>query len=126
MLLEARAPQRSILDGIYTEEQAIRGENLVYSVGCERCHGGGLAGGNEDTAALTGEDFLANWTGRTVGDLLHQVSEMPPDNSARIDARGHADLVAYLLWLNFYPSGDTALQPDRRVLDQIEIVRPER
>ncbi len=123
--LPAAAPQRSILDGVYTEDQAIRGENLVYSAGCERCHGGGLAGGNEDTAALVGEDFYASWVGRTVGDLFHQVGDMPPDNSATINTRGHADLVAFLLWLNLYPSGDRELQPDRRILDKIEIVRPD-
>ncbi len=116
--------QRSVLDGVFTEEQAIRGEQLVNSYDCAYCHGGGLVGGNEDVPPLVGSDFTGLWDGRPLSDLHKMVGDMPPDTSDKLSAQGRVDVIAFLLWLNWYPAGDYELPPDRAVLDQIQIVLP--
>jgi mono/diheme cytochrome c family protein len=50
---------KSQWDGVYTEEQAKRGER-VYAHYCASCHGPDLAGG-EMAPGLTGGEFSANW-----------------------------------------------------------------
>ena len=64
---------KSVWDGVYTEEQAKRGEP-IYRKECASCHGEMLTGG-ESAPPLTGGAFLANWNGLTVGDLT---SRSPP------------------------------------------------
>lgn len=54
---QERAESRSVWDGVYTEEQAKRGET-VYGKECSSCHGDLLTGG-ESAPALTGGVFQA-------------------------------------------------------------------
>src|SRR6266481_2816818 len=57
-LLRAQAPEaesRSVWDGVYTEDQAKRGET-IYQKECAACHGAMLTGG--DSAQLAGLDAL--------------------------------------------------------------------
>ena len=61
---------RSVWDGVYTAEQAKRGEGL-YTQHCAACHGGTLLGA-EEAPALTGFEFGANWNGLTLGDLFER------------------------------------------------------
>ena len=116
--------QYSVLDGVFTESQAIRGEGVVKGVGCDYCHGGGLAGGIEETPALVGGEFTGNWSGQTLADLYRMVRDMPPDGSANLTSRNTVDVMAYLLWLNYYPAGELELLPDPNALEQIQIVLP--
>jgi len=116
--------QRSVLDGVFTEAQAARGEQLVSSYGCSYCHGGGLVGGHEDIPPLVGSDFTGLWDGRPLSDLHNMVSGMPPDTSDKLSIQGRVDVIAYLLWLNWYPAGEYELPPDPAVLNQIQIVLP--
>src|SRR5687768_15466202 len=62
---------RTVLDGVYTEEQAKRGE-AIYFESCVRCHGPKLLGGNE-VGALTGPVFNGNWDGVPLGQMLDRV-----------------------------------------------------
>src|SRR5262245_30383145 len=63
--------RRSVWDGVYTEEQGKPGESLCAQE-CARCHGTEVEG-NDETPALAGPAFLANWDGFTVGDLSERV-----------------------------------------------------
>jgi len=57
-LLRAQAPDaasRSVWDGVYTEEQAKRGEP-IYKKECAACHGDMLTGG-ESAPPLTGGEM---------------------------------------------------------------------
>lgn len=116
--------QSSVLDGVFTESQAVRGENIVQGVGCDYCHGGGLAGGIEETPPLVGGEFTGNWSGQTLADLYRMVRDMPKDGSAELTSRNAVDVMAYLLWLNYYPPGEIELLPDPNALEQIRIVLP--
>jgi len=116
--------QWTVRDGVYTETQAIRGEELVNSYACANCHGGGLGGGREDVPPLVGPDFTGLWDGRPLGDLHRMVSDMPPSGSRKLNTQGRVDVLAYILWLNYYPTGPDELPPDKQTLDRIKIVLP--
>ena len=67
---------QSVWDGVYTAEQARRGQP-IYNKHCASCHGEQLTGG-EDSPPLTGGAFLANWNGLTVGDLFERIRVSMP------------------------------------------------
>src|SRR2546429_8929685 len=73
------ADSRSVWDGVYTEEQAKRGES-VYHKECAACHGDMLIGG-ESAPPLTGGAFLANWNGLSVGDLFDRIRKTMPQSA---------------------------------------------
>src|SRR2546430_16270645 len=76
--LRAQEPagSRSVWDGVYTEEQAKRGEP-VYQKECAACHGAMMTGG-ESAPPLTGGGFQANWNGLTLGDLFDRIRKTMP------------------------------------------------
>jgi len=76
--------QKTVWDGVYTEEQAKRGAE-VYAEKCAMCHGDSL-GGVESAPALTGPAFYATWEGenlkvnRAVAESIHHLDSLPqPD-----------------------------------------------
>ena len=73
------APPRSVWDGVYSQDQAQRGQAL-YNQHCMACHGGSLTGG-EQAPPLAGGDFLSNWNGLTVGDLFERIRTTMPLNN---------------------------------------------
>ena len=110
---------RSVWDGVYTEEQSKRGQAL-YAKECASCHGAELTGG-ESAPPLTGIGFLANWNGLTVGDLFERMRvSMPQDNPSRVSRQQHADILAYLLSANRFPSGKAELERQTEVLKLIK------
>lgn len=83
----------------------------------------GSPGGIEETPPLVGGEFAGNWSGQTLADLNRMVRDMPPDGSAELTSQNAVDVMAYLLWLNYYPPGETELLPGGG-LEQIQIVLP--
>ncbi len=111
---------RSVWDGVYTEEQAKRGEE-IYSRECASCHGAELTGG-EEAPALAGPGFLANWEGLSVGDLSERIRvSMPPNRPTRLNRSQLADLLAHMLKVNNFPAGKTELERETEALKQIRI-----
>jgi mono/diheme cytochrome c family protein len=109
---------QSVWDGVYTEDQAKRGQPL-YNKYCAACHGEQLTGG-EDSPPLTGGAFLANWNGLTVGDLFERIRvSMPQDRPGRLTRQQNADILAYLLSANQFPAGQTELSTETERLKQI-------
>ena len=121
--IAAPVPQRtarSVLDGVYSPAQALRGEPL-YKQHCASCHGSALEG-NETATALAGADFIDKWNRQTVGDLLERIARtMPLDKPGRLSREVNADITAYLLNRNRFPSGKAELIPDIQALKQIRI-----
>ena len=100
--------ERSVKDGVYTEEQARRGE-VVYAETCANCHGERMEG-IDMSPALTGTTFSSNWNTLTLGDLFDRIrTTMPMDRPGTISPRDNADVIAYMLKANQYPSGATEL-----------------
>lgn len=114
------AASRSIWDGVYSKEQARRGLT-VYRQECLKCHGETLLGG-EGGPAISGEEFLTKWKGKTAGDLYAQLRKtMPSDDPGSLTTRQYADLVAYMFSMNDFPAGEQELDRDAAVLGEIRI-----
>jgi cytochrome c len=112
------AQSSSVWDGVYTDDQAKRGQPL-YNRHCASCHGEQLTGG-EDSPPLTGAAFLANWNGLTVGDLFERIRvSMPQDRPGRLTRQQNADILAFVLSANQFPPGKTELGTDTERLKQI-------
>jgi mono/diheme cytochrome c family protein len=118
----AAAPTRSIWEGVFTEVQATRGED-VYLEECASCHGKELAGGDGSPAPpLAGDAFLETVANATVADFFGRIREtMPLDSPGRLSARRYADIVAYIFKANRFPTGAEELDPDLVTLGQIRI-----
>lgn len=120
-LLRAQAPaaeSRSVWEGVYTDEQAKRGEP-IYRKECAVCHGDMLTGG-ESAPPLSGGAFLANWNGLTMGDLFDRIRKtMPQSNPGRLTRQQDADILAFMLSVNKFPSGKTELYRQSEMLKEI-------
>lgn len=100
--------ERSVKDGVFTEEQAKRGEQ-VYAETCANCHGEHLEGADM-SPALTGSTFSSNWNTLTVGDYYDRVrTTMPMDRPGTISPQQIADVIAFILKSNQYVAGKTEL-----------------
>ena len=113
------APTRSVWNGVYSEEQAKRG-NALYTEQCASCHGPELAGA-EITPALVGGAFTSNWDGLTLGDLSERVRiSMPADDPGKLGRQQVADLLAFILSVGRFPAGSADLPRDTELLKQIK------
>jgi cytochrome c len=103
----------SVWDGIYAEEQATRGKE-EYEYNCGSCHIHDLTGDSiKDTPALAGGDFLDQWNGKTVGELLdYMTMNMPADSRGSLPKNSYADIAAYILKVNMFPAGKEPLGKD--------------
>jgi cytochrome c5 len=109
--LRAQAPaagEPRIWQGIYTNEQAVRGKE-VYTTTCLRCHGGDLMG--VTAPPLAGERFYASWGGEPIERLFVKIRDtMPPTfGTGVVDDKTKLDIVGYILQANGYPAGNTEL-----------------
>ena len=109
---------KSVKEGVYTAEQAKRGETL-YKENCAACHGEDLAGSGP-MPALAGNDFVANW--KTVGDLFEKThSSMPASAPGSLSEQQTSDIIAFLLSKSNFPAGTTELAAKQDALMQIKI-----
>ena len=114
----AQTQPRSVWDGVYTDEQAARGEKLS-AAHCARCHGQTLAGA-EAAPGLVGDSFNASWEGVPLGDLFERIRvSMPLDSPGTLSRQQNADVIAYVLKLGKRPAGAVELPPNLAALGQI-------
>jgi S-disulfanyl-L-cysteine oxidoreductase SoxD len=114
------AQAKSVWDGVFTKEQAERGA-AQFKTSCSECHGNDLAG-DGFAPALTGSDFMGNWTDLTVGDLFERIRvSMPPSGPGTVTPAQKADIVAHILNVSKFPAGTTELEPKTEVLKGIKI-----
>jgi mono/diheme cytochrome c family protein len=110
----------SVWDGVYSEEQARRGE-VAYRQACVNCHGPELEGADM-TPPLTGGAFTANWNDLSLGDLFERIrATMPLDKPGTLSRQQNADVLAFVLEANMWPAGTTELSRDLGALKQIRI-----
>jgi len=111
-------PPPSVWDGVYTVEQAKRGEPF-YSQGCARCHGPDLTGG-ETAPALTSAEFKSNWSGLSVDDLFERIKvSMPQDSPGSLSRQQTADILAFVLFKGGFPAGEKELAREAEILKGI-------
>jgi quinoprotein glucose dehydrogenase len=113
--------QKTVWDGVYTEEQAKRGAE-VYAEKCAMCHGDSL-GGVESAPALTGPQFYATWEGENLNSLFERIRmSMPQDNPGSLSRTQNADIVAHMLHIGGYPAGSTPLEGQAGALTGIKVL----
>ena len=98
---------RTVSDGVYTAEQAKRGQQL-YTAQCVSCHGEKLQG--VVGPMLMGEGFLSAWSGRSLADLVDKIQLTMPLQAPNSLSRPQAiDIAAYMLQAGSHRAGPTAL-----------------
>jgi len=118
--VDAAAPE-SVLQGVFTEEQAERGEESYQSI-CAACHGEQLRASDPNAPDLRDMFFTINWVGQSVGDKFDRIhTTMPPGAGGTLQRDMVVDIVAFILSFNGVPAGDEELPADREYLDQIAI-----
>ena len=104
----AQEGRTTVWDGVYTAEQAARGE-AVYASHCSSCHQADFSG-TEEASPLSGDAFMQAWREDTVGNLYTRVRNlMPFDEPASLGDGAYLDSVAYLLQANGFPAGSREL-----------------
>jgi ankyrin repeat protein/mono/diheme cytochrome c family protein len=120
---DTAAGGKTIWDGVFTEEQAGRGQK-VYAVSCAPCHKTDLLG-DSGTPALAGADFFSRFGGSSVDDLVKTIrASMPQDAPDSLGTPAYVDLVGYLLQANGGSAGAGELSQDSAVLKTIRITNP--
>ena len=121
----AQDADKSIWDGVYTQEQADRGQKINSGV-CAKCHGERGDGANEPDQpggpAIARFSFLRKWENTSIASLFEYIkTAMPPDNPASRSDQEYVDVIAHMLALSGAPVGDTELPLDPAALDLIYI-----
>lgn len=106
------AEERSVLEGVYTAEQASRGED-IYNQECALCHGP-----NE----FANPGFIRSWNNRTVDNLFTLISStMPQDGPGRLADDEYIAVISYFFKINGIPDGEEELPTDDEALQRIRI-----
>ena len=117
------APTNAAGPGIppqFTAAQASAGKT-AYNSNCAVCHGSTMTNGTFGTP-LAGEYFQTTWTGKSLRafyDRAHKT--MPPAAPGSLPKDSYANIVAYILDLNGFKSGDTPLAAGGEGLDKMTI-----
>jgi cytochrome c len=112
---------RTQWDGVFTEEQARRGEPL-YTKFCANCHGAELKG-NDKSPAVIGDSFGAKWNDLKLGALSERMRmTMPVDNPASLTRQQNADVLAFMLHKAGASAGETDLPTNVDRLNSIKFV----
>jgi mono/diheme cytochrome c family protein len=119
--LSLAAQAKSQWDGVYSAEQATRGQAL-YGEKCASCHGPDLTGG-EMAPALVGGEFSANWNDLSVGDLFERIRiSMPQNDPGSLSRTQNADILAFILQRNKAPVGSAELPTQTEALNQVKFL----
>ena len=114
------ALEQSQWDGLYTAEQARRGDAL-YAEHCAACHGADLMGA--EAPPLNGMAFAANWNGLPLADLFEQIrATMPATSPGSLSRPQYADILAFVLSKGSAPSGAAELPSQTEALKQFKFV----
>jgi S-disulfanyl-L-cysteine oxidoreductase SoxD len=102
---------RSAWAGIYRADQAAQGESF-YRERCASCHGASLEG-SEDAPPLSGRDFTGDWDWGNMADLFEKIQyTMPGNRPGGLSDDQVAEVLSYILQMNRFPAGASALPPN--------------
>jgi cytochrome c5 len=105
----------STMTGVYSAEQATRGEATYMSI-CVSCHPAGT---------YTAPNFKTTWNGRPLSELYDLVKDkMPKNDPGSLTPGEYIQSVAYLLKINGVPAGKNDLPADSDQLKKIRIELP--
>jgi mono/diheme cytochrome c family protein len=107
-------------DGIYSADQAHRGEAL-YQKQCTACHGASLEGAGP-YPPLAGDDFLTKYQGKPATGLYDMIQKLMPATAPGSLSRADAgDALAYILSFNKLPAGKADMPTDADSLQKLMI-----
>ena len=100
----------TIWDGVFSSAQADRGKRS-YESACGYCHRDDLSGGGGDEPGiappeLTGESFVARWSGASMAALLDLISTTMPYQRPKLQSDVYRDIVSYILRVNGAAPGE--------------------
>ena len=122
-VLAQTASAPSLSDGAFNEAQAVRGQELYYSL-CLDCHGDDMSG-LDQSPPLSGPQFSGVWSGASLWSLTERIGTMPPDRPDMLSLTQTVDLLSYVLWFNGLPLGESELGTDKRMLENMAFEIPE-
>jgi len=97
----------TVASGVYSAAQAARGKTL-YEAQCLPCHGEMLEG--VVGPPLTGADFMMNWGGHPVSEVVQKIQgTMPQQAPGTLTPAQALDLTAYVLQTGKFPAGQAEL-----------------
>ncbi|MBF0678257.1 MAG: cytochrome c [Devosia sp.] len=101
----------------FTSDQVDRGKTQ-FQKDCVECHGEDLRGGLLGGPPLRGVNFLSKFGDGAPAGVLYDVMSgtMPPDAPGRYSPGAYADMMAYILQRNGFPSSGQALPTDSDAL----------
>jgi quinoprotein glucose dehydrogenase len=106
--VKAQQPAKTVADGVYTEDQAIRG-GAAYDASCSGCHRANLAGA--DGPALRDERFARNFAGKDLKTLYTKIATtMPRGAPGSLGDDVYLDILAHVLRENGFPAGPEELK----------------
>jgi mono/diheme cytochrome c family protein len=104
------AGPRTVLDGVYTEAQAVRGL-AAFRANCMRCHADNLLG--QGNAPLTGIAFIERWREDGLDTIFDDMrTRMPNDNPGALQPNTYLDVLTYILKVSAFPAGPAELTVD--------------
>lgn len=110
----------SVWDGVFTLDQAQRGE-LIYKSECQTCHAADMRGGPA-AGGLRGVTFRFLWKDKTIADLFNAMrKKMPPGQPGTLGDQAYLDVLAAILQRNEFPAGETEIEADEEVMNSIVI-----
>ena len=118
------APQparKTVWDGVYTVEQAGRGQQL-YKTHCGYCHRDDLIGGGSEAGApaLKGPIFTVRWREQPLADMFVTIgTTMPKNKPDTLTPQIVIDIVSFLLKSNGMPAGSSELPADLEALKTV-------
>ena len=105
------AQSQSVSDGVYSAAQAARGQE-TYRSKCVECHSPTLEGASGPP--LTGNTFIANWSGRPLSELVNKIqTTMPFGKAGTLSREQTREVAAYILQSGKFPAGKAELSDDR-------------
>ena len=114
--------ERTIFDGVFTQEQADRGAG-VFSQNCAVCHGNAARGGS-DAPGLVGHTLNNKYADQPLQTYFHIMqTTMPLGRGNSLPPQTYADIMAHILSLHGAPAGEEELPFDEEGLSAIQIVR---
>jgi cytochrome c len=121
---QAQPPTTKVSGAIYTDAQAVRGQQ-IFKTHCLGCHRENFHSGEGDLS-LTGPHFLEQWGLVSLGAMASLIrTTMPSDAPNTLTLPQATDIVAYVLWLNYYPVGSKELPADQETLNRWTLQTPE-
>jgi S-disulfanyl-L-cysteine oxidoreductase SoxD len=106
----------TVLDGVYTTEQAARGQR-AYGDSCMACH----EGIDQDGPDLKGSAFVDRWRGDKLDVLFTQIrTNMPGNRPGGLSESTYVDILAFLLEASGFPAGSKELTAD--VISKVQLV----